>query len=124
MKNSETGKIGENMANDYLIKKGYLILARNYKVRFGEIDIIARDNNGETVFCEVKTINNDSGLSHQFMPEDNLSPMKLKKMATAASLFLTYYPKVLKEGRGWRMDLIAIVLHGGAPIYFRHYENL
>jgi len=47
------GERGEDLACRYLERKGYRILARNYRTRSGEIDIVARD--GEvTVFVEVK----------------------------------------------------------------------
>lgn len=48
------GKLGEDLACAELARLGYAILARRYRTRFGEIDIVARD--GEvTVFVEVKT---------------------------------------------------------------------
>jgi len=48
------GRYGEKIAADFLIKKGYTILASGYRGRFGEIDLIARQ--GELVcFVEVKT---------------------------------------------------------------------
>jgi putative endonuclease len=49
-----TGEIGEALAADYLSRSGYRIVARNYRCRFGEIDIVARE--GDTlVFVEVKS---------------------------------------------------------------------
>ena len=44
----------ESMAADYLAGKGYRLLERNYKNRFGEIDIIAESPEGVLVYCEVK----------------------------------------------------------------------
>ncbi|WP_456387437.1 YraN family protein [Desulfolithobacter sp.] len=52
--NLPTGRHGESLAAAYLKKKGYTIICRNYRRRFGEIDIIAR-HRGFTVFVEVKT---------------------------------------------------------------------
>ena len=49
-----TGKAGEDAAIRYLCQQGYRILERNYRCRFGEIDLIARDG-GTLVFIEVKT---------------------------------------------------------------------
>ncbi len=123
MNNIETGKIGENTANKYLINKKYLILARNHKERFDEIDIIARDFSGILVFCEVKTLEQKTNFNSQFMPEDNLSPMKLKKMVRAAQIFIARHPWLVEE-RGWRIDLIAIVLRNGQLADLRHYENI
>lgn len=48
------GKTGETLAVNHLKRLGYEILARNYRVRSGEVDIVARDC-GTIVFVEVKT---------------------------------------------------------------------
>ena len=48
------GRTGETLAAEHLIKRGYRIVERNYRTRWGELDIIAFD--GRTLaFCEVKT---------------------------------------------------------------------
>ena len=48
------GRTGEDAAVQYLLQRGYCILERNYRCRFGEIDLVARD--GDTLtFIEVKT---------------------------------------------------------------------
>lgn len=55
MKNKHNiGKSGEEIAANYLLKKGYKILFRNYHSQFGEIDIIALDKD-TLAFIEVKT---------------------------------------------------------------------
>ena len=53
-KNIELGKHGEDIAADYLINRGYSIITRNYRRRFGEVDIVARKDS-TIVFVEVKT---------------------------------------------------------------------
>lgn len=55
----ETGKLGEELAALMLEEKGYEILERNYRCRFGEIDIIARKRDILT-FVEVKTRSGDA----------------------------------------------------------------
>lgn len=52
------GKIGEDIAESYLIKNKYEIIERNFSCRQGEIDIIAKYKN-EIVFIEVKTRSNN-----------------------------------------------------------------
>ncbi|MBV9168064.1 MAG: YraN family protein [Solirubrobacterales bacterium] len=48
------GRLGEDVAADHLVRRGFAILQRNYRTRWGEIDIVAFD--GRTlVFCEVKS---------------------------------------------------------------------
>lgn len=53
-KKDDLGKLGEQLAVDYLASRGYAILERNWRSSGGEIDIVARHEN-ETVFVEVKT---------------------------------------------------------------------
>ena len=53
------GDTGENIAEKYLKRNGYYILGRNYKNRYGEIDIIAKEDD-ILVFIEVKTKLNNS----------------------------------------------------------------
>ena len=48
------GRLGERLAAEHLEARGYAILERNFRTRFGELDLIARGD-GCLVFCEVKT---------------------------------------------------------------------
>lgn len=50
----ETGVAGEDLAAHFLQRQGWLILARNWRCRAGEIDLVARDPDGVVVICEVK----------------------------------------------------------------------
>jgi putative endonuclease len=51
---SELGQLGEQLATEHLIRRGFQIVERNYRTRWGELDIVAFD--GRTLaFCEVKT---------------------------------------------------------------------
>ena len=124
MNNIEIGKIGENMAYKYLLNNRYLILARNHREGFNEIDIIARHRNGILIFCEVKTINNIDGFTGNFMPEDNLSQAKRKKMIRASLLFLAKHPGFINDDKGWQLDLVAVLLMNGRLSDLRHYENI
>lgn len=54
MNNQKIGALGEALAEAMLLEKGYRILSRNFRCRYGEIDIIA-SKNGVLVFVEVKT---------------------------------------------------------------------
>lgn len=59
MTNSEIGKLGEDSVCSYLIERGYTIIARNYRIKGGEIDIIA-ENGDYIAFVEVKSRKPDS----------------------------------------------------------------
>jgi putative endonuclease len=124
MNNVQIGKMGEDIAYKYLLTNGYLILARNYKRKMGEIDIIARNWAGTLIFCEVKTINNKGIYNDGFMPEDNLSNAKYRKMIRAAKIFLVWHPELAWENGGWQIDLVAVILKEGKLLDLRHYENL
>ncbi len=54
MDNVKLGRIGENMASDFLRTKGFTILARNFREKRYEVDIIGRKGN-TYIFVEVKT---------------------------------------------------------------------
>jgi len=59
---SDIGKLGENAVSEYLEKLGYTLLSRNYRIKGGEIDIIASDSK-YIIFVEVKTRKPDSLVS-------------------------------------------------------------
>jgi putative endonuclease len=96
---SKKGKVGENLACDYLIKNGYKILERNFRSKFGEIDIVAKDKK-TLCFIEVKWRKNNifgSGL-------DAISPKKRHKIIlTAKSYLLAHEIDTLL-----RIDVLAI----------------
>lgn len=111
--NKLIGKIGEDLARDYLVKQGYQIVAANFHTRFGEIDIIAQDKD-ILVFVEVKTKQ-----SLDFGPPEAMFTLRkydrVKRMAT-----------VYLKGRDvpCRIDLIAIVLDTNhQPLSINHYQN-
>ncbi|EPG66871.1 YraN family protein [Leptospira wolffii] len=79
----EAGITGENLAADFLLKNGYSILARNHRIRIGEIDIIALKE--ETIhFIEVKHWTSP-GYSD---PLETFTPKKIKRMRAAAADYL------------------------------------
>lgn len=77
------GNWGENIALDFLKKKRYNIIKRNFRVKLGEIDIIARDKDGCLVFVEVKTRKN----SVFGFPSEYVDAKKQARLRRAAYLF-------------------------------------
>lgn len=96
------GKQGEDIASDYLKKQGYKIIERNFKKRYGEIDIVAIDKD-VLVFVEVKTRS-----SNQFgSPLESITPWKLKSVIKTAQYYkLTH--KNLPDSL--RIDAVSIKL--------------
>jgi len=100
--NKKTGKIGEDIAIDFLKKKGYKIIERNYNCVFGEVDIVALDS-GNIVFVEVK-----SRRSEYFGdPTDAVDFNKQKKISKIA---LNYLNEKRLDNHDARFDVIAIKL--------------
>ncbi len=98
--NRDKGARGEDLATACLKKEGYRIVERNYRCRFGEIDIIAMDN-GDVVFVEVKGRQSDTFGA----PEEAIGPTKQKKISKAA---LHYLQEKGLTGHNARFDVVAI----------------
>ncbi|HEY0091555.1 MAG TPA: YraN family protein [Flavobacterium sp.] len=99
---NELGKLGEEMAIEYLQKEGYKILATNWFFQKAEIDIIARKDDVVAV-VEVKTRSTlDFGL-----PQDFVKPKKIQSIVKAVNEFLTSNNLDVNT----RFDIIAINKH-------------
>ncbi len=77
------GKQGEIEAGKFLVGRGYKIIERNFRCRFGEIDIIAREKNF-VVFIEVKTRSN----SNYGSAASAVTPRKQQQISRVAQLYL------------------------------------
>lgn len=110
---NSSGPLGEQLAAEYLQKAGYEIVCRNYRTRFGEIDIVARDSRF-LVFVEVKT--REAGSLTD--PLESVTPAKRKKLVRTAMLYLQKLPTELQP----RFDVIGILLEDSRPAV-RHIEN-
>lgn len=111
------GKKGEDLAAKYLEDHGYTIIARNFKARYGELDIIATE--GSTlVFIEVKTrIGRKFGL-----PEEAVTPRKLREVIQTAQYFKLLHPELPDS---LRIDVIGIELTEFEETkYFNHLRNV
>lgn len=94
------GRDGEARAEEYLMTIGYDILEKNYRNRFGEIDIIARD--GKTlVFIEVKTRNTDS----HGLPVDAVDSRKKSRLGRVA---ISYMAEKKMSNLPCRFDVLSI----------------
>jgi len=105
---------GEDLAAQYLQSKGYTILERNWRRRFGEIDIVALKE-GVMVFCEVKR-SRFSGPSH---PEIRVDLKKQFKLARLARAYLATDPPNVES---CRFDIIAVKTIQGRDV-IEHIEN-
>lgn len=103
------GQRGEEIAARFLVRRGYRLVERNHRTRFGEIDIVAKD--GETlVFVEVKARQETASAP----PQVGVSLRKRVRLARLARGYLAY--RGLAEGK-CRFDVVAVTLGppGAAP---------
>jgi putative endonuclease len=100
------GISGENLACDALARQGYAVLARRYRTRAGEIDIVARD--GETlVFVEVKT-----RTSERFgPPAEAVTWWKRRRIVSMANWYLSAHRL---HGCLCRFDVVTVMCRPGA----------
>ena len=97
---NELGKKGEQLAIDYLIKKGYTIRDKNWRFQKAEIDIIAQKENILAV-VEVKTRSSD----YFGNPQDFVNPKKIKLLVTAINEYVISKDLDVEV----RFDIIAII---------------
>lgn len=109
------GNEGERLAERYLKKKGYKLLARQFFARSGEIDLIMQ-HAGEIVFVEVKTRSTNAF----GYPEESVTKAKIKKIYRAAEIYLRKHPTNLQP----RFDLIAITIEGEDGPDIQHFEGI
>ncbi len=113
--NVNLGKRGEDLAVSLLSAGGYLILERNFRTKFGEIDIIAKDK-GTFAFVEVKT-----RCSENFgLPLEAVSKAKQRKISKMAVAFL--HEKNLL-GVMARFDVISIIYSADGEHEFELFKD-
>lgn len=110
----QLGAQAEALAAEYLEKKGYRILERNWRTRLGELDLIALIGD-RYVFVEVKA-GRDSGA---FSPIHHLDPRKQRKLLTLGRAYLARF----REPVAARFDLITVV-SSGKNFRIEHFENV
>lgn len=111
------GKHGEDIAVQYLQHQGFLILERNFKARYGEIDIIAVIDN-TLIFIEVKTrIGEKYG-----KPEEAITEWKLREVKLTSEYYRLLHPDLPEH---CRIDAVAISLDDGMEMkYINHIQNI
>ncbi len=108
MKRRETGLRGEQLACDFLNKKGYKLVERNFRCPSGEVDIIAQQGN-TLVFVEVRTKK-----GHNFgSPEESITPTKMEHLRNTAAYYRQNHDSFPES---WRIDVIAIEMNSRGQV--------
>ncbi|MBU2219097.1 YraN family protein [Patescibacteria group bacterium] len=112
------GNMGEEMACEFLKQKGYKILDRNYRKKWGEIDIVAKKDD-IIHFVEVKSVSRVTG----YLPEESIHPWKRKRLGRAIQTYLL--EKKISEDLEWQTDSLAVFLDFKTrKAKFRFLENI
>lgn len=107
--------MGEDIAAEYLLSQNFMILARNWRFKRSELDIIAQEHDA-LVFVEVKTRNS----SNFGQPESFITARKELFMQEAASAYME------QQQYNWeiRFDVIGIVLNPDGTHELNHYRDV
>jgi len=129
MTSKQLGSLGEKIAANYLKKKDYQILDRNYSDKFlfgpqrGEVDLIAKKNRTIS-FIEVKTLTqNKREQFSPFSPEMKVNFQKQKKIIKTAENWLR--ERKIPLNIKWQIDIISIKINlNSKKAKIRHFKNV
>lgn len=115
MNKKDFGKLGEDIAVNYLKNKGYKIIEKNFRTRFGEIDIICEKDNS-IIFIEVRTKRNSSLLS----PEESITKRKIENYKKLA---LEYLINSKRKYKNIKFDFLGIEYKSEKDFKLNYIEN-
>ena len=110
----EIGNKGESLVAEYVKKKGFIISARNYHSKYGEIDIIA-ENNDMVLFIEVKTRSERSLVR----PYEYVDKLKQRKLFITADIYLRNNAYGLQP----RFDVAEVFVGENGDMRLHYFEN-
>jgi len=111
----DIGQRGEDIASDYLKRNDFSIILRNYRKKYGELDIIA-ENEGDLVFIEVKTRTTESHGS----AEEAVTPSKQRQIIKLATVYISEHSLFDKNVR---FDVISILLENTQVVKLNHIKH-
>lgn len=112
----DKGKKGEDAALNFLIKKGYKFVDRNFRWRGGEIDIIVKKKK-TLVFVEVRSFSSDR---LDMDPIETIGPSKVDKLLKTALIYVESHPEF--HDYDLRFDVIGVKFNRN-KVDIRHIEN-
>lgn len=106
--NRELGQFGEDAVGQYLVENGHTVIERNWRSGHLEVDIISLARDG-IHFVEVKS----RTVPVQGSPQDAITSLKMKNIATAAGRYMTKGAKSLDTDVEVHFDVAAVTCDGG-----------
>lgn len=112
---------GENIAVSFLIGKGYKLVARNFREKWGEIDIVV-EKNTRVRFVEVKSCAvKDLSRENQYTPEELVDSRKLTKLTRTANSFM----ERMGDKREFQIDVVGVLIdYKKRKALCRHFEQV
>ena len=106
----ELGRQGEQIAADFLSRRGYKIVEKNFSKPWGEIDLIA-EKEGTLRFVEVKAVSREISATGSlrevdYRPEELVDRRKLLKVARTATLYM----EQKKDTREYQIDVVGVIM--------------
>ena len=101
------GRYGEQVAAERYVAAGAQVLARNWRCREGELDVVVLERDGTVVFCEVKT-RSGTGFG---VPAEAVGPVKARRLRAAARRWLQEHP--VPAHRELRFDVVSVLRRRG-----------
>ena len=99
------GARGEQVVAEWYVARGYRVVARNWRCREGEIDLVLWSRRCDLVFCEVKTRS-----STRFgVPAEAVTPAKQQRLRVLATRFLADHDTQVTGRRGLRFDVASVI---------------
>ncbi len=117
MNKQQTGKLAENLSCQFLKTKGYNIIERNFRSRYGEIDVVARKNN-ILIFIEIRSKSGSAFGS----PEESFTAGKKQRFISTIMSYLNSHDNLPPD---WRVDFVAVDIDqdSGKANRIEIYEN-
>ena len=117
LRTQNVGRRGERLAEEHLLAQGARLLERNYRIDYGEIDLLL-EHEGDLVAVEVKT--RDVGDLEQ--PEEAVSWQQLRRIVRAMATYAM--ENELLDGT-WRVDVVLIVIEpDGSVLRLDHLRSV
>lgn len=110
------GAYGERMAVEHLLGLGWVVLDRNWRCRWGELDVVARDGDC-LVAVEVKT-RRSATCGH---PLEALTPVKVRRLRQLMAHWLAEHDEHAREVR---LDAVAVLRPGTGPAVVQHVRGV
>lgn len=113
-KHLETGQVGELAALHYIENLGYRILAKNWRYKHLEVDLIAMDG-PVLLFIEVKTRRSSS----HGLPHEAVNYQKQQQLDRAANLYISY----IKHQGEIRFDIVSVLIDSSNKYKIEHIKD-